>query len=72
MQIERWRRMTPDEKAAIVTSLTRAVFEMARAGVRHRYPLATEHEQFLRLAVVILGEDLARKVYPDLATLDSR
>jgi hypothetical protein len=70
MQVERWRQMTPAEKAAIVTGLTRAAFDLARAGVRHRYPNATPREQFLRLAIVTLGVDLARKVYPDVAALD--
>jgi len=70
IQIERWRRMTPDEKAEIVTRLTQAAFELARAGVRHRYPGATERELFLRLAVVTLGEELARKAYPDVSDLD--
>ena len=72
MQIERWRRMTPDEKAATVTSLTRTAYELARAGVRHRYPTASPREEFLRLALVVLGEDLARKAYPEIEGLDSR
>jgi len=72
MQIERWRRMTPAEKAAIVTGLTRAAFALTRAGIRDRYPAASPREQFLRLAVVTLGEDLATKVYPDAASLNVR
>jgi hypothetical protein len=43
---------------------------MARAGIRHRYPDAGPREQFLRLAVLLLGDGLARQAYPDLATLD--
>jgi hypothetical protein len=50
--------------------LTRAAHELARAGIQHRYPDAGPREQFLRLAVLLLGDDLARKVYRDLATLD--
>jgi hypothetical protein len=70
MQIERWRAMTAAEKAAIVTSLTQTVVDLARAGIRHRYPNATAREQFLRLAVVTLGSELARKAYPEIASLD--
>jgi len=70
LQIERWREMSPGEKAAIVSGLTQAAFELARAGVRHRYPNASPREQFLRLALVTLGPDLARKAYPDVSTLD--
>jgi hypothetical protein len=72
LQIERWRAMSAVEKLAIVTGLTRAAFELAAAGVRRRYPEATEGEQFLRLAIVTLGPELARKAYPDCAVLDGR
>ena len=71
LQIERWRQMTPAEKAEIITGLTRAVFEVAAAGVRHRYPEASPREQFLRLAIVTLGPDLALRAYPEIAQLDS-
>ena len=71
LQIERWRQMTPAEKAEIITGLTRAVFEVAAAGVRHRYPEASPREQFLRLAIVTLGPDLALLAYPEIAQLDS-
>lgn len=63
--------MTPADKAALVSGLTQAAFDLARAGVRHRYPDATAREQFLRLAIVTLGEDLARRAYPDIAALDA-
>jgi hypothetical protein len=70
LQIERWRQMSPVEKAAIVSALTNTVFTLARAGVRHRYPDASPREQFLRLAMVTLGPDLARKAYPDITSID--
>lgn len=70
LQIEHWRQMSAAQKAAVVSGLTQAVYDLARAGVRHRYPTASPHEQFLRLAVVTLGPDLARKAYPEIATLD--
>jgi hypothetical protein len=63
-------RFTPAEKAAIVSGLTRAAYALARAGVRRRYPDASPREQYLRLAVVTLGRDLARKAYPELDGLD--
>jgi hypothetical protein len=71
-QIEGWRRMTAAEKAAIVSGLTESVVELARAGIRHRYPNASAREQSLRLAIITLGPDLARKVYPEIVTLDLR
>lgn len=65
-QVERWRTMSPAEKAALVTGLTRAAYEMALAGVRHRHPDASPREQFLRLAIVTLGPDLASRAYPEI------
>jgi hypothetical protein len=71
-QIEAWRRMSPVEKAAIVSGLTQAAYDLALAGVRARYPDASPREQFLRLAIVTLGRDLASKAYPEVAILDLR
>jgi len=62
--------MSAAEKGALVTGLTQAVYDLARAGVRHRHPDAAPREVFLRLAIVTLGADLARKAYPDIAALD--
>ncbi|MBI4265712.1 MAG: hypothetical protein HY657_15160 [Acidobacteria bacterium] len=67
MQIERWRRMSPGEKAAIVAGLTQAVYDLALAGIRLRHPGASPREQFLRLALITLGPDLARQAYPEIA-----
>jgi hypothetical protein len=66
-QVESWRQMSPAQKAALVTGLTRAAWEMTSAGVRQRYPDATPREHFLRVAVIVLGPDLARLAYPDVA-----
>lgn len=70
MQIERWRQMMPSEKAAIISGLSDAVYRIALAGIRARYPSATAREHFLRLALLTLGPTLARPAYPDVATLD--
>ena len=72
LQIERWRQMSSEEKAAIVSGLTQAAYDLALAGVRHRYPDASPCEHFLRLAIVTLGDELARKAYPEIAALDLR
>lgn len=65
-QVESWRQMSAAHKAAIITGLTRAAYAMASAGVRHRYPGASPREQFLRLAVLVLGHELASLAYPDV------
>ena len=68
LQIERWRQLSAAVKAAIVSGLTSAVYELALAGVRHRYPDASPREQFLRLAVNTLGPELAARAYQELVT----
>lgn len=62
--------MSAAQKAAMVSGLTQAVYDLARAGVQHRYPEASPRVQFLRLAIVILGPELARQAYPEIASLD--
>ncbi len=69
-QVEAWRHMSPAEKAALVVGLTQAVFELALAGVRQRYPDASPREHFLRLAIITLGPELAARVYPDISQLN--
>jgi hypothetical protein len=66
-QIEGWRRMTPAAKIALVLQMSAVVREMALAGVRLRFPAASPEEQRLCLAQVVLGDDLARKAYPEIA-----
>lgn len=68
-QIELWRRMTPAEKLGLVSSASRSAHAMAAAGVRQRYPQATEREVFLRLAVLRLGHELAREAFPEVENL---
>ena len=70
LQIERWRLMSPAEKAAVVSGLTQAVYDLALAGVRQRYPQASPREQLRRLALITLGPDLARRAYPEIAATD--
>lgn len=69
-QIDRWRDMSAAEKATIVTALTQTARDLALAGIRHRHPDASPREQFLRLAVLLLGRELALEAYPDAVTLD--
>jgi hypothetical protein len=71
-QIEAWRAMTPGQKLQLALQMSATVRELAMAGVRQRFPHASEREQFLRLAQLTLGDELARKAYPDLAAIDTR
>jgi hypothetical protein len=62
--------MSATQKADLITALNRAAREMALAGVRQRYPGASDREVFLRLAILTLGPELARQAYPDVDHLD--
>jgi hypothetical protein len=66
LQVKAWRQMSPAQKAATVTGLTQASYEMALAGVRARFPDASRDEHFLRLALVTLGRELACRAYPEI------
>ena len=68
-QIDIWRRMTPLEKAALVRSASRAVRSLSLAGIRQRYPSASEEDCRMRFARLTLGVELFERVYPDAALL---
>jgi hypothetical protein len=71
-QVESWRQMSAAQKAAMVTGLTRAACAMTFAGVTQRHRDASPREHFLRVALIVLGPDLARLAYPDAAGVISR
>jgi len=70
VQIAMWRQMTPADKIRIVSAMCRRLDTLAAEGVRRRYPRADAREQFLRLAIVKLGYDLAVEAFPDAAGLE--
>ena len=61
--IDGYRRMSPAQKIARVTALTRAVQDLALADIRRRHPVATAEEQSLRLASRWLEPELMRKAF---------
>ena len=70
IQIERWRRMSPGEKLAMGVAISQSVRNLALADIRQRHPCASPREQFLRLAVLTLGPDLARRAFPESEGLE--
>jgi hypothetical protein len=62
-QIEAWREMNAAQKLAIVSQLTLAAEEMARAGIRERHPNATGREIELRLGALRLDRDTMIRVF---------
>jgi hypothetical protein len=65
LQIQIWRAMTPDRKAHLVASMCTGIQDAAVEGIKMRYPGAGSREQFLRLAILRLGYDLAVEAFPD-------
>jgi len=55
--------LTPAERAARVRDLTAGASLVALAGLRDRYPGASEAELLLRLAVLRLGADVVARAY---------
>ena len=69
LQIEAWRRMSPLERAVIMSQATSDALTLALSGIRLRHPGASERECFLRLAALQLGPTLVRQVYPDASQI---
>ena len=63
LQIEFIRRMPSWKKIAIVNGLNETIKTFAVSGIKERYPNATPQEIHQMLAELMLGEELARKVY---------
>lgn len=69
VQIETWRGMTIEQRAQVTIGASRSARRLAFAGLRARYPHATESELVARYAELTLGRTLARKAYPQLDLL---
>jgi hypothetical protein len=57
------RKMPPAEKMQLAFEWSEIIRQFAEAGLRERYPGASQREIFLRYARQSLGEELFRKVY---------
>ena len=67
LQIQLWRQASPTRKMHMLAQLNASVQMLALAGLRSKYPKAEESELRRRLADLLLGEELARKVYGDMS-----
>jgi len=63
LQIELWRHASPTRKMHMLAQLNASARTLALAGLRSRFPNASEDELRYQIAVLLLGEELARKVY---------
>ena len=62
-QIELLRQMPPWRKLELANQMTQACRTLALAGLRHRHPNAGPDELHRRLADLVLGSELASRVY---------
>ena len=62
-QFDLYRRMTFVQRADRIRALTLAANRIAFAGLRHRYPAASEPELRLRLVALRLGEPAVSRAY---------
>ena len=66
-QIQILRQATSAQKLNILVELNASARMLAVIGLRSQYPRASEIEIQRRLASLLLGEELACKVYGDLS-----
>jgi hypothetical protein len=63
IQIQLIRRMPSWKKISILEGLNETVKMLAVSGIKERYPQATPQQIHRMLAELMLGAELARKVY---------
>ena len=66
LQIQLWQQASPTRKMNMLAQLNASAQILALAGLRSRFPQASRAELRRRLADLILGEELARKVYGEI------
>ena len=60
------RRMPPEKRLEAAMRLSLGVRELALAGIRQRFPFATEKELRVRLAVRLYGRVSAARAFRDI------
>jgi hypothetical protein len=61
--LEAHRRLSPGEKLRRTLTMSDEIRELAIQGLRRSYPDAGEREIYLRTARLVLGRDLASRVF---------
>ena len=64
IQLEIFRKMTPDERLQRGSELSKLCRTLLTDGVKHRHPEYTEDEVRLAVIRIELGEKLFVRVYP--------
>jgi hypothetical protein len=65
LQIQLWRQASPTRKMNMLAQLNASARLLALTGLRSRFPNASEAELRFKMAILLLGEELAQKVYGD-------
>jgi hypothetical protein len=60
---DRLRGLPPWRKAEMLSASTDAAYELAMAGVRLRYPAATQGESRKRYAAIVLGREASMALF---------
>jgi predicted component of type VI protein secretion system len=63
LQIQLWRQASPTRKMNMLAQLNTSARLLAMTGLRSRFPQASEAELRFKLAGLLLGDELARKVF---------
>lgn len=66
LQIELLRQASPTRKMNMLAGLNASARLLALTGLRAQYPQASETELRRKLANLLLGEELAQKVYGEI------
>jgi hypothetical protein len=66
LQIQLWRQAGPTRKMHMLAQLNASARMVALAGLRARFPDANAAELRRRLAGLLLGEELACKIYGEI------
>jgi hypothetical protein len=67
LRIQWLRQMPPERKMALVGEMNRTVCVLALAGLRQRHPDDSPAQRRRRLADLLLGSELAARVYGPLS-----
>jgi len=65
LQIQLWREASPTRKMTMLAKLNQSARLLALTGLKSQYPQSSEAELRFKLAILVLGEELAHKVYGD-------
>ena len=66
LQIQLWRQASPTRKMGMVAQLNASARLLALTGLHAQFPRASESELRFKLACLLLGEEVAQKVYGEI------